>query len=452
MTTAHAKLDTARKAKFDEFYTQYADIEQEISAYLEYNPDTFRDKTVLLPCDDPEYSEFTKFFVQNFHRFGLRKLMSTSYAPDSSTHTDKHQPGLFDLALLQYVEKKPVRNGKIFTMTRSKSDNSRIDIDDLKWNYLDGDGDFRSHEIKQLRDESDVVVTNPPFSLFRDFFSWIVGADKKFLIMGNLNAVCYSVVFPFIKENKIRLGATIKNGDVIFKVPADYIYRDSYTGLKEQNGEKVCRFASVRWFTNLEHGRDNPPLRLMTMADNLEFSKHKKIKGKESYEVYQNYDAIEVPFVDSIPSDFDGVMGVPITFIDKYSAEQFEILGICENLDLYGLKTKQYSSAECKQAYLDKYGRVGTENLNVSGVLDRDGVLVNTYERILIKHKKKHLDKYGKEGTYDLNVSGVLDRDGVLVNTYRRILIKHKKKNRPGVVNSARLAECSFVEWTGMAL
>ena len=207
----------------------------------------------------------------------------------------------------------------------------------------------------------------------------------------------------------------------------------------------MCRFASVRWFTNLEHGRDNPPLRLMTMADNLEFSKHKKIKGKESYEVYQNYDAIEVPFVDSIPSDFDGLMGVPITFIDKYSAEQFEILGICENLDLYGLKTKQYSSAECKQAYLDKYGRVGTENLNVSGVLDRDGVLVNTYERILIKHKKKHLDKYGKEGTYDLNKGGVVDRDGVLVSTYQRILIKHKKKNRPGIVNSARLAECSSV-------
>ena len=168
----------------------------------------------------------------------------------------------------------------------------------------------------------------------------------------------------------------------------------------------------------------------MTMADNLEFSKHKKIKGRESYEVYQNYDAIEVPFVDSIPSDFDGLMGVPITFLDKYSAEQFEILGMCENFDKYGLKTKQYSGAECKQAYLDKYGKGGTENLKGrGGVLDRDGVLERTYDRILVKHKKKHLDKFGKEGTYNLNRSGVVDRDGVLVNTYERILIKHKKKH-----------------------
>ncbi len=328
---ANSNLTNARNAKNDEFYTQYHDIEKEIGAYMEYDPNVFRGKIVLMPCDDPEWSNFTKFFAQNFERFGLKKLISTSYAPDSKNYKSDYQPTLFEVNDPQFDEYKTVKNGKIFTLTRDKSGDGKIDVNDLEWKYLKGDGDFNSSEIKKLRDEADIIITNPPFSLFREFLAWIMQADKQFVLIGNMNAITYKELFPSIKENKVWLGATNFNKGMYFKVPSDFVYSDTYKFEREQNGEKVNRVPGVCWFTNLDHGRRHQPMPLMSMEDNLKFSKHKEIKGKDSYGQYDNYDAIEVPFTDAIPSDYDGVMGVPITFLDKYSPEQFEIIGATES-------------------------------------------------------------------------------------------------------------------------
>ena len=378
-------LSDAKKAKFDEFYTQYQDIEKEISAYLDYDPDVFRDKTVLLPCDDPEWSNFTKFFAQNFERLGLKKLISTSYAVESKTYKSVYQPTLFEIRDPQFDAYKTKKNGKIFILDRDKTGNGKVDVEDLEWHYLAGDGDFRSAEIKKLRDEADIIITNPPFSLFREFLAWIVETDKKFVIIGNLNAITYKEIFPLIKNDKMWLGNGFHAGNAYFSTPSAKEYAEgvynSETGL--------VKFRNVCWFTNLDHGRRHQPLNLMTMADNLKYSKHKEIMGKESYDHYENYDAIEVPFTDSIPSDYDGVMGVPASFLDKYSPEQFEIVGMCENLDLYKLKTRIYSSQECKQAYQQKFGKSGTYDLNASGVIVNDGLLEKVYQRVLIKHRKR---------------------------------------------------------------
>ena len=312
------ELQSAKKNKNDEFYTQYDDIQTELNAYLEYNPDTFRNKTVLLPCDDPEWSNFTRFFAQNFDRLGLKKLISTSYAEGSNSNIE-NQLSIFDFIPEGDLKEK---NGRIFTLTRR---NKHVDINDLKWKYLEGNGDFRSDEVKKLRDESDIIITNPPFSLFRDFISWINEANKDFLIIGNVNAITYKEVFPLIKENKIWLGATIHSGDREFRVPDDYPLKSSGNRV-DRYGNKYIRVKGVRWFTNLDHGRRHQILQLMTMADNLKFSKHKEIL-EEGYPKYDNYDAIEVKYTDAIPSDYEGVMGVPITFLDKYCPEQFEIIG-----------------------------------------------------------------------------------------------------------------------------
>lgn len=386
---ANSNLTKAKNAKNDEFYTQYIDIEKEIAAYLEYNPDVFLNKTILLPCDDPEWSNFTKFFAQNFERFGLKKLISTSYAHGSKKYKGEYQPTLFETSNPQFDTEKTVKNGKIFTLTHDISGDGKIDVDDLEWTYLEGDGDFRSDEIKKLRDESDIIITNPPFSQFRDFISWIVEEDKKFLVIGNINAITYKEVFPFLKSDNIWLGATNFNTGMYFRVPKDFVYADSYKFEREQYGEKVNRVPGVCWFTNIDHGRRHQPLPLMSMQDNLKFSKHKEIKGKKGYDQYENYDAIEVSFTDAIPSDYDGVMGVPITFLDKYSPEQFEIVGMCENEDLYNLKTKVYTTAECKQAYYAKFGKKGTYDLNASGVVVRNGRLEKVYQRVLIKHRNQ---------------------------------------------------------------
>ena len=347
---ANKNLSQAKNAKNDEFYTQYADIQAEVNAYLDYNPDTFRDKTVLLPCDDPEWSNFTRFFAQNFQRFGLKKLISTSYAADSKNFKTVYQPTLFEEESPQFDKKKTKVRGKIFVLDHDANKNGKIDIEDLEWQYLEGDGDFRSEEVKLLRDEADIIVTNPPFSLFREFLAWILDGrdlaakntkvakkngeglgvrgqelgEKKFLIIGNMNAITYKEVFPLIKDNRLWLGESIHSGDREFGVPKEYPLNAAGWRIDEQ-GNHYIRVKGVRWFTNLEHGRRHQPLQLMTMADNIKFSRHKDLRGKE-YLKYDNYDAIEVPFTDAIPSDYDGVMGVPISFLDKYCPEQFEIV------------------------------------------------------------------------------------------------------------------------------
>ncbi len=317
---ANANLSKAKAGKNDEFYTQYADIQKEVNAYLEYNADVFRNKTILLPCDDPEWSNFTKFFAQNFEQFGIRKLISTSYAPEAKK-IKSWSPTLFETESPYYDADKSKTNGKIFILDHDTDANGRTDIDDLEWSYLECNGDFRSDEVKRLRDEADIIITNPPFSLFREFVKWITEADKKFLIIGNQNAITYKEIFPLIKENKMWLGKGFTGGATHFISN----YEDVATAGNHIEG--MIRVSGVVWFTNLDHGRRHQALALMSMEDNIMYSKHKEVNGK-GYAHYDNYDAIEVPFTDAIPGDYSGVMGVPISFLDKYCPEQFEIIGL----------------------------------------------------------------------------------------------------------------------------
>lgn len=323
----NSNLSQAKSAKNDEFYTQYADIQKEVNAYFEYNPDVFRGKTILLPCDDPEWSNFTKFFVQNFAYFGLRKLISTSYAIESKKYKTDWQPTLFETENPKYNADKSKVCGKIYTLTGDTNNSGRIDIDDLQWEYLNGDGDFRSDEVTALRDEADIIITNPPFSLFREFLAWINEGHKQFMLIGSKNAITYKEIFPLIKENRLWVGTTSFNKDMLFIPPTKINPAEkSTTATRTVDGDTFLRSPAV-WFTNIDHGRRHIPLQLMSMEDNILYSKHKEIQNI-GYQHYDNYDAIEVPYTDAIPSDYDGVMGVPISFLDKYCPEQFEILGL----------------------------------------------------------------------------------------------------------------------------
>ncbi len=365
---ANVNLANAKNAKNDEFYTQYADIQKEINAYLDYDPNAFRGKTVLLPCDDPEWSNFTKFFAQNFELLGLKKLISTSYAPESKTYKAPYQPTLFETQQPHFNPDKSKTHGKIFVLTHDVTGDSRIDINDLQWHYLKGDGDFRSKEIRQLRDEADIIVTNPPFSLFREFMAWILEANKKFAVIGNMNAITYKEIFPLLKNNNIWLGNGFYKGNAYFRVE---IPRDSYAdGVYDENTNLV-KFRNCCWFTNLDHGRRHQPLQLMTMAENFKHSRHKEIRERRTYEKYINYDAIEVPFSDAIPNDYEGVIGVPISFLDKYCPEQFEILGIGLNLANMDIIKK----------------RLGKLNGGPRLYVERAGELIRLYERILIRKR-----------------------------------------------------------------
>ena len=356
-------LGKAKKAKNDEFYTQYVDIQKEMEAYLDYDADAFKDKTVLLPCDDPEWSNFTKYFAQNFSKLGLKKLISTSYAPNSKPREISYQPTLFELHDENYDASKTISNGKIFTLSRDKNGDKVINVEDLEWDYLEGDGDFRSDEIKALRDQSDIIITNPPFSLFREFLTWIVEADKKFVIIGNMNAITYKDVFPLIMKNKLWLGQSISSGDREFRVPDSYPLEAAGFRVDEA-GLKFIRVKGVRWFTNLDHGRRHEPLPLMTEEENFRFSKHKQVKGV-GYLRYDNYDAIEVPFTNAIPSDYPGAMGVPISFLDKYNPQQFEIL------DANDFRLPHQSRKQ--------YGLIKDADGSVQGV--------NKYVRVVIRHR-----------------------------------------------------------------
>ena len=323
----NTNLGQAKSAKNDEFYTQYADIQNEVNAYVEYNPDVFRDKTILLPCDDPEWSNFTKFFVANFRRYGLKKLISTSYAVESKRYKN-YEPTLFETEAPQYDEDKTRTHGKIFVVERDVNGDGYIDLNDIEWQYLDGDGDFRSAEVKALRDEADIVITNPPFSMFREFLAWIESAGKQFLIIGNMNAITYKEVFPLIRSNNLWLGATGFVSDMVFRVPEGTEVAEADKKKAERLGYKgsYTRLGNSCWFTNIDHGRRHEPLQLMSMDDNIRYSKHRELHS--GYIKYENFDAIEVPFVDAIPADYKGYMGVPKTFVDRYCPEQFEIVGL----------------------------------------------------------------------------------------------------------------------------
>ena len=369
--------------------SQYADIQKEMNAYLDYNPDVFRGKTILLPCDDPEWSNFTKFFAQNFERFGLKKLISTSYAPDSKKYKYGYQPSLFETENPQFDIEKTQTHGKIFILERDKSGDGKIDVEDLEWKYLEGDGDFHSQEVTLLRNEADIIITNPPFSLFREFLAWIMETEKQFSIIGNMNAITYKEVFPLIKDNKMWLGATGNGKDMVFAVPEGAV-------VNEKDREKAARLGYVGnytrlgnscWYTNIEHGRRHQPLPLMTMADNTKFSKHKEIKGKE-YQKYENYNAIEITFTDSIPSDYEGIMGVPISFLDKYCPEQFEIVSSSDFAinDIPGWKgvTKDFWNLYYSQ------GNKGQISIGwpLPYFINEKGLAIIPYKRILIRRKQ----------------------------------------------------------------
>jgi len=350
-------LNSAAKAKNDEFYTQFDDINRELNCYLEYDENVFRDKTILLPCDDPKFSNFTKFFALKFEDYGLKKLISTSYAVNSKKFKTPVQLSLWEQNFPQYDPTIDDLRGKIYTLDAESIKTNKYPPDALQWEYLEGDGDFRSDEVKKLRDEADVIITNPPFSLFREFLNWINEADKKFLIIANKNCITYKEVFPLIQENKIWIGRGFTGGNAYFKVPDEY--KDNFVEGVYNPKTDLVKFRNLTWLTNLEHGRRHQPMRLAKMADLVKHNKH-KVARENLYKKYDNYDAIEVPFTDLIPEDYEGVMGVPITFLDRYCPEQFEIVG--------------------------NAGSYGVDGYSLCAALYINGQKI--YKRILIRHRR----------------------------------------------------------------
>jgi hypothetical protein len=333
-------LARAKRAKNDEFYTQYGDIQKEIEAYLEFNPDVFRGKVVYCNCDDPYESNFFRYFALNFNRLGLKQLITTSFEPSPIAYT---QLKLFDFDDCEKPKDRPKASANKFIINQvhDMDEDGEFNLKDIamqlkankqnEWMPLKGDGDFRSDECIALLKQADIVATNPPFSLFRQYVAQLFSHNKSFVIIGSKNTITYKEIFPLLQANKMWVGTTSFNKDMLFIAPsyADLSVKPK-TAVREVDGVMYLRSPSV-WFTNLDHGRRHQPLPLMTMADNLKYSRHKEIKGKTAYDKYDNYDAIEVPFTDAIPSDYDGVMGVPISFLDKYCPEQFEIVGATES-------------------------------------------------------------------------------------------------------------------------
>ena len=368
---ANSNLRAAKAVKNDEFYTQYSDIQKEIEAYLEYNPDVFRGKVVYCNCDDPFESNFFRYFVLNFKKLGLRQLVTTSYKPSPVANRQLKLFGNDKTLTKSKGRPKVTANKFIINEVHDIDDNGEFNLKDVanqlkankhnEWAPLDGDGDFRSDESINLLKQSDIVVTNPPFSLFREYIKQLVSYDKKFLIIGNMNAITYIEVFPLLKENKVWLGNNYKvnAGAMFFEIPEKIANLDQVREIKsDKDGKKVyiTRVQGIRWFTNLDNGRRHQPLQLMTEAEVIKFT------TKKPFEKYDNYDAIEISLVKNIPSDYKGVMGVPVSFLDSYNPDQFEILGSNRGVDqdpdkIYG-----------RGSYLN-----GKE----------------VYKRLFIRHKKK---------------------------------------------------------------
>jgi hypothetical protein len=332
---SNKNLSAARTNKKDEFYTQLSDIEKELKHYKEH----FKDKIVYCNCDDPRVSNFFHYFSFNFEKLGLKKLITTCY---KNQDMDMFSQNNSEQAI--YLE-----------YTGDKNNNNIPDKSEININYLKGDGDFRSHECIELLKQADIVVTNPPFSLFREYVSQLIEYDKKFLIIGNINAVSYKEIFKYFKENKIWLGASIHSGDREFGVPSYYPLNAAGVRVDEK-GNKFIRVKGVRWFTNLDYKERHENLIL-----------YKKYNPKD-YPKYDNYDAINVDKTSDIPMDYEGAMGVPITFLDKYNPEQFEIIG---------------SDYEVKEGLLPEI-----VNPKWKGKLDRGYINgKRMYARLLIKRK-----------------------------------------------------------------
>ena len=372
---ANKNLTNARRVKNDEFYTQYSDIQKEIEAYLEYNPDTFRGKVVYCNCDDPFESNFFRYFVLNFNKLGLKRLITTSYKPSLVANT---QLGLFgDDKTLAKAKGRPkvTANKFIINEVRDIDGDGEFNLKDVakqlkenkhnEWTPLEGDGDFRSDECVGLLKQSDIVVTNPPFSLFREYLKQLMEYKKKFVIIGSMNALKYANIFPLIKNNKIWLG--VSNGAKTFIKPDK----------TEQKMGNTC------WFTNIDHGRRHQPLPLMTKAELIKFV------TKKPFLKYDNYDAIEVSQVKNIPSDYKGAIGVPISFLDKYNPEQFEIIGLGQG-NLYRELTPKGLNKEFVNNYYQNGGTGSiSEDHPILGYYNEDGKATIPYMRIIIKHKTK---------------------------------------------------------------
>lgn len=382
-------LGAAKAAKQDEFYTQYIDIQKEVEAYLEFDADTFRGKVVYCNCDDPFESNFFKYFAANFNKLGLKKLITTSYDgspiagqrtlfPEYSEGNGKRQkPKAMAVTLGQVKDEDgdgavSIEDVKLF-LTRNEAARKALKADDKY-----GGGDFRSDECIALLKQADIVATNPPFSLFREYIAQLVEHSKQFLIIGNQNAITYNDVFPLIRADKLWMGVTIHSGDREFRVPDHYPLNAAGSRVDE-SGVKYIRVKGVRWFTNLDHGRRHQKLPLMTMEDNIKFSKHKEVLGI-GYERYCNLDALEVPFTDAIPSDFDGIMGVPITFLDRYDPDQFEIIANGDDRD----EMEALGVPPLGREYV---GNVGRRKVGVPSTKKA------AYKRILIRHRKPERQK-----------------------------------------------------------
>lgn len=378
-------LNKAAKAKFDEFYTRLEDIENECGHYKKF----FRDKTIFCNCDDPYESMFFKYFAMHFNDFGLKKLISSSYAGSLIVLTELNFEGTSNQ--LENFDRKTDAIKSEMTEFKDWNGDGREDLYDVKYilehnkksvQKLSGNseytaGDFRSPECIKFLKEADIVVTNPPFSLFREYVKQLIDFDKKFIIIGNKNAITYKEIFPLIMQNKIWIGYTPMSKDILFTVPKKAqknFIENTKKGSKYRiiDGEFFARSQAV-WFTNLDVKKRHEDIPLVFYYKD----------EPEKYPKYDNYDAIEVSKTVEIPKDYFGVMGVPISFIDQYNPEQFEIVGMCENLDLYGLKTKIYTSEECRERYFELFGKKGTYDLNAAGVINGKKV----YQRILIRRK-----------------------------------------------------------------
>jgi hypothetical protein len=375
-------LGAARAARKDVFYTQYIDIQKEVEAYLEFDPDTFRGKVVYCNCDDPFESNFFKYFAANFNKLNLKKLITTSYDgspiagqgtlfPEYDEGNGNRQKPKAIAVILDHVKDEDgdgaanVTDVELF-LKRNKA--ARIA---LKANDKYPGGDFRSPDCIARLKEADIVVTNPPFSLFREYVAQLVEHEKRFLIIGDQNSITLKEIFPLVKENRVWLGVD-NGGTKWFQVPDGYDIQTE-SRKKVENGVKYFSMGRIMWFTNLDHGRRHQELKLMSMADNRRYNK--KLEGKPAYDRYANYDAIEVPFADAIPSDFDGHMGVPITFLDKYNPDQFEILGSSMTL---GVPMSQIAK---KGSYLQGGPRFYIDN--------GDGTYRRMYDRLVIRHRRR---------------------------------------------------------------
>lgn len=389
----NSNLSAAVKAKKDEFYTQLTDIEKEMRHYRKH----FKGKTVFCNCDDPFESNFFKYFVLNFNRLGLKKLVATCYAGSPIVYTQMNLFGEPEEVVRAEREKKPYKVE--VTLVYDATGDGGVDMLDVaelfrtgknSLELLDGDGDFRGPECLTLLDEADIVVTNPPFSLFREYVAVLMEHQKKFIILGNVNAITYKEFFPLIRENKVWIGASIHSGDRKFYVPDDYPLNASGCGVDE-NGRRFIRVKGVRWYTNLDIRQRHEEMILV------------KKYTPDGYEHFDNYDAINVDKTTDIPCDYAGLMGVPITFLDKYSPDQFEIVGVTQSW--CEIASKIYP----KQIQIDKSGKhTQVTKLNDGAAIkveqppvnktyyEVDGELfIKTYARVIVRNKHPEQPKEG---------------------------------------------------------